>query len=180
MITGPSDTTLFVSGWFRVPTLHHGPFLYIPLYQSHSNLSPIQRNNPMLCRTLPQLTVPTPFKGLAPELRGQIKACKKLLIIGGGGGVGSWAIQIGSKLCGLEVTATASHPESQAWCSRLGAHSVIDHSQVPTLPLSSFDYILSLSDSIDIAGLARIIKPFGKVSHRFPRYRRDLERNHQK
>jgi NADPH:quinone reductase-like Zn-dependent oxidoreductase len=131
----------------------------------------------MLRRALPQLAVPTPYKGLAPELRGQIKARKKkLLIIGGGGGVGSWAIQIGSKLCGLEVTATASHPESQAWCSRLGAQSVIDHSQVPTLPLSSFDYILSLSDSIDIAGLARIIKPFGKVSYRFPRCRRDLER----
>ncbi|MDX2205171.1 MAG: zinc-binding alcohol dehydrogenase family protein [Hyphomicrobiaceae bacterium] len=55
-----------------------------------------------------------------------------LLIIGGAGGVGSIAIQLARALTGRTVIATASRPETQAWCLELGAHAVIDHS----LPLS--------------------------------------------
>ncbi|MEB3172701.1 MAG: zinc-binding alcohol dehydrogenase family protein [Cyanobacteriota bacterium] len=58
-----------------------------------------------------------------PAQRGQT-----LLIIGGAGGVGSMAIQL-AKRAGLRVIATASRPESQAWCLELGADAVIDHSQ---------------------------------------------------
>ncbi|MCF3945903.1 zinc-binding alcohol dehydrogenase family protein [Acidiphilium sp. AL] len=50
-----------------------------------------------------------------------------LLIVGGGGGVGSMAIQLAAHLTGLTVVATASRPETRAWCSALGAHHVIDH-----------------------------------------------------
>jgi NADPH2:quinone reductase len=51
-----------------------------------------------------------------------------LLIIGGAGGVGSMAIQL-AKRAGLRVIATASRPESQAWCQALGADAVINHNQ---------------------------------------------------
>lgn len=52
-----------------------------------------------------------------------------LLVIGGAGGVGSILIQLAHQLTKLTVIATASRPESQAWCKELGAHHVIDHNQ---------------------------------------------------
>ncbi len=53
---------------------------------------------------------------------------KSILIIGGAGGVGSLAIQL-AKIAKLHVIATASRPESQAWCRKMGADDVIDHTQ---------------------------------------------------
>ena len=50
-----------------------------------------------------------------------------LLIIGGAGGVGSVMIQIARRLTKLRVVATASRPDTVAWCERMGAHDVIDH-----------------------------------------------------
>jgi zinc-binding alcohol dehydrogenase family protein len=50
-----------------------------------------------------------------------------LLITGGAGGVGSILIQLARQLTQLRVVATASRPETRAWCEELGAHAVIDH-----------------------------------------------------
>ncbi len=50
-----------------------------------------------------------------------------LLIINGAGGVGSILTQIARRLTGLTVVATASRPETVAWCRQMGAHHVIDH-----------------------------------------------------
>lgn len=61
--------------------------------------------------------------------RGQSADSRTLLVIGGAGGVGSILIQLARRLTGLTVIATATRPESQAWCLDLGAHAVIDHSQ---------------------------------------------------
>jgi zinc-binding alcohol dehydrogenase family protein len=55
-----------------------------------------------------------------------------LLVIGGGGGVGSMAIQLTRRVTALTVIATASRAESRAWCERMGAHHVADH----TAPLA--------------------------------------------
>lgn len=54
---------------------------------------------------------------------------RALLVIGGAGGVGSIMIQIARRLTALTVIATASRPETQSWCRKLGAHHVIDHSK---------------------------------------------------
>ncbi|MBW8759440.1 MAG: zinc-binding alcohol dehydrogenase family protein [Burkholderiales bacterium] len=56
-------------------------------------------------------------------------AGQSLLVVGGAGGVGSILIQLARQLTQLEVIATASRPQTQAWCRELGAHAVIDHSQ---------------------------------------------------
>ena len=56
-------------------------------------------------------------------------AGQSLMIVGGAGGVGSILIQLARQLTQLKVIATASRPETQAWCRELGAHAVIDHSQ---------------------------------------------------
>jgi zinc-binding alcohol dehydrogenase family protein len=50
-----------------------------------------------------------------------------LLIVGGAGGVGSMAIQLAAALTDLTVIATASRPETIAWCKSMGAHHVINH-----------------------------------------------------
>ena len=64
--------------------------------------------------------------GVAP---GKTPDGRALLVIGGAGGVGSIMIQLARKLTALTVIATASRPESAAWCKRLGADHVIDHSK---------------------------------------------------
>ena len=56
-------------------------------------------------------------------------AGQSLLVVGGAGGVGSILIQLARQLTQLTVIATASRPETQAWCLELGAHAVIDHSR---------------------------------------------------
>lgn len=50
-----------------------------------------------------------------------------LLVVNGAGGVGSILCQLARRLTGLTVIATASRPETIAWCERMGAHHVIDH-----------------------------------------------------
>jgi zinc-binding alcohol dehydrogenase family protein len=94
---------------------------------------------------------------------------KRILIVGGAGGVGSIAIQLAKKLAGLEVIATASRPESAAWCKRLGADHVIDHNgdmpaQLKALGMPAVDLILCLND-IDrhFAALVEAIAPQGKI-----------------
>jgi len=74
-----------------------------------------------------------------------------LLIIGGAGGVGSIAIQLAVR-AGLTVIATASRPETVAWCKRMGAQHVIDHRQPlkPQLAALGFAYadaIVNLADT---------------------------------
>lgn len=64
-----------------------------------------------------------------------------VLLLGGGGGVASMAIQLARRLTGLTVLATASRPETREWCLSLGAHHVLDHrgdlpAQVQALGLS--------------------------------------------
>jgi alcohol dehydrogenase len=99
---------------------------------------------------------------------------KRLLVIGGAGGVGSIAIQLASKVAGLQVVATASRPESTAWCLRLGAQQVIDHrgdmpAQLAALGMAPFDYILCLND-IDrhFAAIGQLVAPQGKVCSILP------------
>ena len=52
-----------------------------------------------------------------------------ILIVNGAGGVGSILTQMARRLTGLTVIATASRPETVAWCREMGAHHVIDHHQ---------------------------------------------------
>ncbi|MGH8765716.1 MAG: zinc-binding alcohol dehydrogenase family protein, partial [Burkholderiales bacterium] len=55
-------------------------------------------------------------------------AGRSLLVLGGAGGVGSIAIQLAKKMAKLKVTASASRPETVAWCRELGADDTVDHS----------------------------------------------------
>src|ERR1017187_1500266 len=77
-----------------------------------------------------------------------------VLIIGGAGGVGSIATQLARRLTGLTVIATASRPETQAWCREMGAHHVIDHrqplaGQVKAIVPGGVNYVLALTKTED-------------------------------
>ena len=91
-----------------------------------------------------------------------------LLIIGGAGGVGSMAIQLG-KIAGLSVLATASRPESIAWARQLGADEVLDHRQPlsPQLERVGFREINFILNCADTDGywdtMAELIAPQGKI-----------------
>ena len=63
---------------------------------------------------------------VAPDKKDEDRA---LLVIGGGGGVGSIMIQLARKRTRLTVIATASRRATRDWCLKLGAHHVIDHAK---------------------------------------------------
>jgi len=93
---------------------------------------------------------------------------KSLLIVGGGGGVGSIAIQLARTLTKLTVIATASRPETQSWCKELGAHHVIDHSKPMAEQLKAAghryaDYIFGVTHTDQhFDAIADAIAPQGK------------------
>lgn len=73
---------------------------------------------------------------------------RAILVINGAGGVGSAVIPL-AREAGLRVVATASRPETVAWCEALGAAAVINHReplrpQVEALGISEFPYIANL------------------------------------
>ncbi len=93
---------------------------------------------------------------------------KAILIIGGAGGVGSLAIQL-AKIAKLHVIATASRPESQTWCRKMGADEVIDHTrsipdQLEQLHRPMVDYILNTSQTDQHwQTMCETIKPQGRI-----------------
>ena len=102
-------------------------------------------------------------------------AGKTLFIVNGAGGVGSILIQL-AKILGLTVITTASRPETQDWCRKMGADIVLNHhqdldQQVAELSpaqgknLDKFDFIAILHSTNAYWDFAtRHIAPFGKVA----------------
>jgi len=109
------------------------------------------------------------FEGLGltagdPQIEG-----KTLLVLPGAGGVGSYVIQLASKLLGLKVIATASRPESIQASKDLGASVVINHreplkEQLEKEGIDGIDFVFNAFDtSVYFDQYAEIVKPFGKI-----------------
>ena len=97
--------------------------------------------------------------------RMKVKAGGAMLIIGGAGGVGSIAIQL-AKLAGLKVIATASRPETVAWCKQLGADEVVNHRQDLRAQVKHpVDYVANFSGDLDAhwPAMAELVAPQGAV-----------------
>jgi NADPH:quinone reductase-like Zn-dependent oxidoreductase len=94
---------------------------------------------------------------------------KTILIIGAAGGVGSMAVQLASKVAGLQVIATASRTESQAWVRDMGAHGTVNHfgdipAQMAAQGHPQADYVLILSDTDRYYPLAaQVVAPQGAI-----------------
>lgn len=92
-------------------------------------------------------------------------AGKRLLILGGAGGVGSIAIQLAKKLARLHVTASASRPESIAWVRKLGADATVDHTRsLPEQLGGEADYIFVCTSTDPLFPvLPKLCKPQGRI-----------------
>ncbi len=96
-------------------------------------------------------------------------AAKKILIIGGAGGVGSIAIQLAKQVAGLEVIATASRQESIDWCHKMGADHCINHynpfkDELEGVGIDAVDYIFCCnSTEMHLHNMAAVIKPQGGI-----------------
>ena len=93
-----------------------------------------------------------------------------LLIINGAGGVGSILTQLARRLTGLTVVATASRPETIAWCEKMGAHHVIDHHKpldeaLKHVGIGQAEYVAGLTKTAAHAdALQKLIAPQGVIA----------------
>ena len=97
--------------------------------------------------------------------RMKVAAGHSILIIGGAGGVGSIGIQL-AKLAGLRVIATASRPETAAWCRELGADEVVNHREDLAAQVKKpVDYVANFSGDLDSywPAMAEVVAPQGAV-----------------
>lgn len=93
---------------------------------------------------------------------------KTLLIIGGAGGVGSLAIPFATLLSKVRVIATASRPESAAWCRERGANLVVDYrdlkANLAQQGIEQVDFILCLNDTDGHwKAISELIAPMGHI-----------------
>ena len=107
-----------------------------------------------------RLDVRKPVPGTTPAI----------LIIGGAGGVGSFAVQLARQLTDLTVIATASRPETQAWARSLGAHHVVDHrkplaAEVAKLDLGAPPFVFATTQTTEhFAQIVELIAPQGRFA----------------
>ncbi|ACV76061.1 MAG: zinc-binding alcohol dehydrogenase family protein [Zymomonas mobilis] len=107
-----------------------------------------------------RLNINMPVAGMKPVI----------LIIGGGGGVSSIAIQLARQLSNATVIATASRPESREWVTEMGAHYVIDHSkplpaQIEALHLDAPSFVFSTTHTAQhFAESAELMAPQGRFA----------------
>ena len=104
------------------------------------------------------LAAVTALIGLRDE--GKVQPGQKVLINGGSGGVGTFAVQI-AKALGAEVTTTCSAGKLELLRS-LGADHAIDYAHAdPTQDKERYDLILGVNGYHPIWGYGRALKPGG-------------------
>jgi NADPH:quinone reductase-like Zn-dependent oxidoreductase len=86
---------------------------------------------------------------------------KRVLLTGGGGGVGHFVIQLG-KVFGAHVTAVCSESKMEL-CRGLGADRVLDYRKIDPLAESErYDLVFDCASSISYADARRILNPGGE------------------
>ncbi|KAJ3048609.1 hypothetical protein HK097_010385 [Rhizophlyctis rosea] len=120
------------------------------------------------------------FEGAGIPVDGKGAEGKKLLVIGGAGGVGSLVIQLAKKLAHLTVIATASRSESQKFAQSLGADHVIDHSrnlkeELKKIGIDSVDYIYNtqstehyFEQAVDVLGVTGKLILINETDEKLP------------
>jgi len=86
---------------------------------------------------------------------------QSVCVIGAGGGVGSWAVQL-ARHFGAQVTAVCSTSKVE-FVRSLGATSVIDYTRMPLPTDGRFDVILDLAGNRPLNVLRRALAPRGTL-----------------
>jgi NADPH:quinone reductase-like Zn-dependent oxidoreductase len=86
---------------------------------------------------------------------------QSVCVIGAGGGVGSWAVQL-ARHFGAHVTAVCSTSKVE-FARSLGATSVIDYTKVPLPTDGRFDVILDLAGNRPLNVLRKALAPRGTL-----------------
>eukprot|EP00574_Skeletonema_japonicum_P010765 CAMPEP_0201718922 /NCGR_PEP_ID=MMETSP0593-20130828/4315_1 /ASSEMBLY_ACC=CAM_ASM_000672 /TAXON_ID=267983 /ORGANISM="Skeletonema japonicum, Strain CCMP2506" /LENGTH=364 /DNA_ID=CAMNT_0048209309 /DNA_START=142 /DNA_END=1236 /DNA_ORIENTATION=+ len=109
---------------------------------------------------------------IAPMISSASGDKHRLLIVGGAGGVGSWATQLARSVYGpnIEIVCTTGSAESRDWCIKMGADATIPHNEIETKlgtgPKGSCDSIICLAEPTPalFASLAELLRPYGKIA----------------
>jgi NADPH:quinone reductase-like Zn-dependent oxidoreductase len=91
----------------------------------------------------------------------KVKPGQSVCVIGAGGGVGSWAVQLARHL-GAQVTAVCSTSKVE-FVRSLGATSVIDYTKMPLPTDGRFDVILDLAGNRPLSVLRKALAPWGTL-----------------
>jgi NADPH:quinone reductase-like Zn-dependent oxidoreductase len=91
----------------------------------------------------------------------KVKPGQSVCVIGAGGGVGSWAVQL-ARHFGAQVTAVCSTSKVE-FVRSLGATSVIDYTRAPMPTDGRFDVILDLAGNRPLSVLRRALAPRGTL-----------------
>jgi NADPH:quinone reductase-like Zn-dependent oxidoreductase len=91
----------------------------------------------------------------------RLKPGQSVCLIGAGGGVGSWAVQL-AKHFGADVTAVCSTSKLE-FVRELGAASVIDCTKLPLPTDGRFDVILDLAGNRRLSVLRKALAPRGTL-----------------
>jgi NADPH:quinone reductase-like Zn-dependent oxidoreductase len=91
---------------------------------------------------------------------GKLQPGQKVAIVGAGGGVGTFAVQL-AKVFGGEVTAICG-PENTAMMREIGADHVIDYTQTDfTRQGQRYDLILGINGYYPLRAFRRVLRPTG-------------------
>jgi NADPH:quinone reductase-like Zn-dependent oxidoreductase len=93
---------------------------------------------------------------------GEVQAGQRVLVIGAGGGVGSFAVQL-AEGAGASVTAVCSAAKA-GFALELGAHEVIDYAVTDVTALDrTWDVIIDTAGNRPLSRLRRILAPSGTL-----------------
>ena len=120
-------------------------------------------------------TIPTGgCNGLDFVRKGKVRAGESVLINGAGGSIGTYAIQL-AKMEGAEVTAVDSG-EKLDMLRSIGADHVVDYQKENFVQNGqTYDVIIDIVGKRSVAGMARSLKPGGRLIIGNPRIRGILQ-----
>jgi len=129
-------------------------------YVVSRNMVPIPKGTSLEQAAAIPVAGQTALQGLRDK--GRLQAGQRVLVIGAGGGVGTFAVQIAQAL-GAEVTGVTG-PKSVDLVASIGAKNVLDYTRDDfTRSAQRFDLILDIGGTRRLSTLRRVLTPDGSI-----------------